>query len=76
MKKDGAMINQLDENGERHGLREECYSDGSFHYKGAYKSGKEHGLWEVYYPDGHTLYRGEYKNSNEIGLWYERRREH
>jgi antitoxin component YwqK of YwqJK toxin-antitoxin module len=66
------MINQLDENGLRHGLWEHYWRDGRLMYKCRFKNGKRSGLWECYYDNGQVYSKGEYKDEKKRGLSYKK----
>ena len=71
--KTSMMINQRDEQGNRHGPWVVHYENGQLSYKGEYKNGKRYGLWKYYLDNGQLWYKGEFRNSKRIGLWYRAR---
>jgi hypothetical protein len=69
-------INQLDDNGWRHGTWEE-YKNGQVSYRCNFRHGQFHGLVEDYslrdYSYNYALLKGEFKKGKSIGLWYEKK---
>ena len=66
--KTSMKINQLDKQGNRHGLWEIYYSDGQLWGNGEFKNGLRHGLWK-YYETGQLWYKGQYQKNKRAGLW-------
>ena len=62
-------MNAYNEQGEKHGYWETCYSNGNLEYKGSYVNGKLHGLQEGYYSKGKPWYKVNYIHGNEHGLF-------
>ena len=69
------MINQLDEDGLRHGPWEYYHDNirSIILCKGNYKNGRRHGLWEYHFSNGVVSYKGEHKSGRDCGLWYEQK---
>ena len=62
-------MNKRNEEGQKHGVWEEYYSNGNIWYKGNYVNGQKHGLWEWYWFNGKLNYKKNYVNGQLHGLW-------
>jgi antitoxin component YwqK of YwqJK toxin-antitoxin module len=60
------LINQFDENGNKHGYWEVYFSNGDLYYKGNYVNGIKHGYCESYYDNGILHYTGFYDMGNKV----------
>ena len=56
-------------NGQRDGLWEAFYEDGTSWSIGNYSSGKETGDKKVWYPNGKLRYQGLMRNDSLVGKW-------
>lgn len=56
-------------NGERNGLWQSWYEDGSLWSEGYFENGKREGKALVYYPNGSKMLEGQYAGDRRTGLW-------
>lgn len=63
------MKGGINSKGERNGLWEAFYEDGTNWSIGNYQNGKETGQKKVWYPNGKLRYQGLMKNDDPIGKW-------
>lgn len=56
-------------NGEREGLWQAWYTDGTIWSEGEYKNGIENGIRKTYHPNGQVFYEGTMDNGERAGSW-------